>query len=238
MHQYLYVTILVKYMFKDRKDAGIKLTDKLSSFRTEYCVVYGLPRGGVPVAYEIAMQLEKPLEALIVRKIGMPGQVEVALGAIAEGVPPVIHLNTSLMARFGLSDASVKQTIENREREISEMRHFYRESREFIQNRDAVAIVVDDGVATGATMKVALKKLREMDQRRIVVAVPVSQISVMGELEKLADEVVCLEPVLDLYAVGEFYTDFSQVSNDIVVQMLRNNEERLKNLPHRQAKNK
>ncbi len=219
-------------MFKDRKDAGKKLADKLSGFRAEECIVYGLPRGGVPVAYEIAMKLEKPLEALIVRKIGMPGQEEVALGAIAEGTPPVIFFNTSLLARFGLTDSSVKQIIETRQKEISEMQHIYRESREFIQNKDAVAIVVDDGIATGATMRTAIKKLREMGQSKIVLAVPVSQISVLEEMGELVDEIVCLEPVHILYAVGEFYTDFSQVSHEIVVQMLRNNEEQLKNKSH------
>lgn len=218
-------------MFKDRKDAGRKLAERLSGFRTEECIVYGLPRGGVPVAYEIAAKLGKPLETLIVRKIGMPGQEEVALGAMAEGTPPVTYFNSSLMARFGLSDVSVKQTMENRQREISEMQHFYRGSREFIHNKNAVAIVVDDGIATGATMKVAVKKLREMEQRRIVVAVPVSQVSVLEELGELVDEVVCLDPVFDLYAVGEFYTDFSQVSHETVVQMLRNSEEQLKNMP-------
>lgn len=217
-------------MFKDRKDAGIKLADKLSRFRTEECVIYGLPRGGVPVAYEIAMRLEKPLDTLIVRKIGMPGQEEVALGAMAEGSPPVIYFNSSLMVRFGLTDASVKQTIENRQREISEMQHFYRDSREFKHNKEAIAIVVDDGIATGATMKAAIKKLKEMGQRKVIVAIPVSQISVLEEIEKLADEVICLERVSNLYAVGEFYTDFSQVSHEIVVQMLRNNEEQLKNM--------
>lgn len=219
-------------MFRDRKEAGIKLADKLSSFRTEECIVYGLPRGGVPVAYEIAEKIGKPLEALIVRKIGMPGQEEVAMGAIAEGSPPAIYLNTSLMRRYSITDTSVKATIDRRLEEISEMQELYRESREFKFDRDALAIVVDDGIATGATMKAAVKMLKDRGQRKIIVAVPVSQVSVMEQIGELVDEVICLEPVPDLYAVGEFYYDFSQVSHETVIQMLRNNEEQLGNLPH------
>lgn len=219
-------------MFRDRQDAGRKLAARLSRYRTEKCIVYGLPRGGVPVAYEIALELKKPLEALIVRKIGLPGQEEVALGAIAEGTPPALYFNSDLMSRLGMTETSVKDTVDRRVKEISEMQYLYRESGKMKVDEEAVALVVDDGIATGATMRAAVNLLKSIGQKKIVIAVPVSQVSVLEEMVEIVDEVVCLEPVLNLYAVGEFYYDFSQVSHETVIQMLRNNEEQLRNLPH------
>ncbi len=219
-------------MFRDRQDAGRKLAARLSGYRAEKCIVYGLPRGGVPVAYEIALELKKPLEALIVRKIGLPGQEEVALGAITEGTPPALYFNSDLMSRLGMTETSVKDTVDRRVKEISEMQYLYRESGKMKVDEEAVALVVDDGIATGATMRAAVNLLKSIGQKKIVIAVPVSQVSVLEEMVEIVDEVVCLEPVLNLYAVGEFYYDFSQVSHETVIQMLRNSEEQLMNLPH------
>lgn len=215
-------------MFKDRTDAGIQLSEKLAAFRTEKCIVYGLPRGGIPVAYEIAQKLRKPLEALIVKKIGMPGQEELALGAVAEGDPPAFYFNMDLMYQMHVEREYLQPLIDRKLNDIKEMQYLYRGSGALLLNKDSVAIVVDDGVATGATLKAAVNLLRSIGQKKIVVAVPAGQKNVLDEIRKMTDDLICLNTVRTLYAVGEFYEDFSQVEHDTVIQMLRNMEEQLK----------
>lgn len=215
-------------MFKDRVDAGRQLAERLAGFEKEKCIIYALPRGGVPVGYEVALRLKKPLEALIVKKIGAPGQEELALGAVAEGDPPKFYFNRELMAYLQIDREDISSTIERKLKEISEIQHLYRNTGALLLDREAIAIVVDDGIATGATMKAAVNLLREIKQRRIVVAVPAGQDSVLDEIRTMVDEVVCLKSVHTMYAVGEFYNDFSQVTHEIVIQMLRNVDQQLK----------
>lgn len=209
-------------MFKDRKDAGRKLAQKLLNFRSEKCIVYGLPRGGIPVAYEIAMSLSAKLEALIVKKISLPEHEELAIGAVAEGDPPVFYFNTKLMDLVKVQRDSIQSQIERKLRDIEDMQNLYRGTNSMYLDRSAVAIIVDDGIATGATVMAAINRLREAGQPEIIVAVPAGQISILKHIEEHVDRLICLNSVHSMYAVGEFYEDFSQIPHDTVVQMLQN----------------
>lgn len=215
-------------MFRDRQDAGQQLAEKLQSFRDEHCIIYGLPRGGIPVAYEVSMSLRKTLEALIVKKIGAPGQEELALGAVCEGEPPTLYFNSELMEYLGLERRHIQPIIDRKLAEIAEIKHMYRGAGQLKLETSATAIVVDDGIATGATMKAAVSFLKGVGQKRIVVAVPVAQESVLQEIEAIAGEIVCVRGVKSMYAVGEFYEDFSQVTHDAVVKMLLMAEDQLR----------
>ena len=208
-------------MYKDRKDAGQKLSILLQSYRGENVIVYGLTRGGVPVALEVAKSLEAPLEAFIVKKLGAPYQEELALGAITEGEEPVIYYNREIMAQLQLHVNDLKATIRKRKEQIVELQNILRPNREILLDRNATAIIVDDGVATGATMRAAIEFFRKIGQKRIVVAVPAGQKSVLDGLRKLVDDVVCPDAVTYMEAVGEFYRDFRQVENDVVFDILQ-----------------
>lgn len=207
-------------MFKNRKEAGQKLSVPLEKYRKENVIVYGLTRGGIPVAHEVAKALNAPLEAFIVKKLGAPYQEELALGAITEGEEPVIYYNRYILSHLQLHENDLKGTITKKKREIAELRKIIRPDREMQLDTVATAIIVDDGVATGSTMKAAIEFFRKLGQRKIIVAIPVGQVSVLEEMKKLADEVVCLEPVPYMEAVGEFYADFTQVESEVVMAIL------------------
>lgn len=215
-------------MFNDRKEAGVKLAALLRELPRERSIVYGLPRGGIPVAYEVAKELGYPLEALIVRKIGTPGQEELALGAVAEGEPPAVYYNRELMDYLGLTREFVEPALKKKEREIAEIQYLYREGKHMLVDPESTAIIVDDGIATGATVKAAIIALKAMGQKRIILAVPVAQSSIIRELETMVESVVCVETVGTMYAVGEFFQDFSQVTHETVRQMLLNSMERIR----------
>ncbi len=207
-------------MFKDRIDAGKKLSSSLLNFRGQNVIVYGLTRGGVPVAYEVAKALEAPLEAFIVKKIGAPYQEELALGAITEGKDPILYFNRELMVHLQVLEEDLQEIVRKRKTQIVELGRFLRQDGELLVDTSATAIIVDDGVATGSTIKAAVLYFRKIGQNKIIVAVPVCQLSVMYDLEKVADKVVCKEPVSYMEAVGEFYEDFKQVENEVVLQIL------------------
>ena len=139
-------------MFKDRKDAGKKLLALMKDYEKIECIVYGLPRGGVPVAYEIAVGLNKPLEVLIVKKLGLPGEEELALGAIAEGEKPSLYLNSNLMLNYGYSEKDMRPYIETKLKDISRLQQIFRKNEKMMVNTNGTAILVDDGISTGATV--------------------------------------------------------------------------------------
>ncbi len=208
-------------MFKNRVDAGKKLASLLLAYSSEKCIIYGLPRGGVPVAFEVAMALNKPLDIIIVKKIGAPGEDELALGAVTEGQPPFIYLNLDLMSSLGYREEALQPLIRKRINEILLLQRRFRGDKEIRKDSEATAIVVDDGIATGATVKAAVMWLKSISQRKIVVAVPVAQESVIEEVAEMADDVVCAQRVPVLYAVGGYYEDFTQTSNEEVESLLK-----------------
>ncbi len=207
-------------MFKNRKDAGQKLSLLLKKYQGRNIIVYGLTRGGIPVAYEVARFLNAPLEAFIVKKLGAPLQEELALGAVTEGEEPCVYYNKEILSHMHLHENDLKSAIQRKMADIKELQKKIRPEDKMLLAPEATAIVVDDGIATGSTMKAALKFFKKIGQSRIIVAVPVGQRSVLEELRESADEIVCAEPVLYMEAVGEFYEDFKQVESAVVLAIL------------------
>jgi predicted phosphoribosyltransferase len=206
-------------MFKDRSDAGRQLAARLSHFAgRDDVLVLALPRGGVPVGYEVAEALGSPLDVFLVRKLGTPGQEELAMGAIASGGVRV--LNDRVVGALRPSGAVIDR-VEARERQELERREReYRAGRPPLDVRGKTVILVDDGLATGSTMRAAVAALRRLDPAWVVVAVPVGASETCGEFEGEADETVCaLEPE-PFFAVGAWYDDFSQTTDEEVRDLL------------------
>jgi predicted phosphoribosyltransferase len=210
--------------FIDRREAGRRLAARLDDYRGRSDVtVLALPRGGIPVGFEVARALGAPLDAFVVRKLGVPGHEELAMGAIASG--GAVSINHELVAALGVSDETLDELAEAEAAEVAWREQLYREGRRPLQLRGRTVLVVDDGVATGSTMLAAILALRWVGPARIVVAVPVAPPDTCRVLAEQADEVICLETPEPFYAVGQFYRNFSQTSDDEVRQLLREAEE-------------
>jgi predicted phosphoribosyltransferase len=207
-------------MFVDRLDAGRRLALQLTRFKDEHPVVLALPRGGVPVAAEVARALEAPLDLVLVRKIGVPFQPELAAGAVVDGPSPITVWNDEILMMAGLTREALDGVVRAELAEIQERRTRYLADRQRPQIEGHTAIVVDDGIATGATVRAALRAVRGAGPRRVVLAVPVAPPETIAILEREADEVVCLEMPAELRAIGLHYLDFSQVSDDEVIALL------------------
>ena len=205
--------------FPDRKAAGRALARELAALHLVDPVVLALPRGGVPVGYEIARELSAPLDLVLVQKIGAPGHSEYAIGAIVDGENPELVIDHESADAVGASEAYIASKIEAALKEIGRRRSAYGiDSRLDLAGR--TAIVVDDGIATGSTVKVALKAVREAGPERILLAVPVAPPDTLSELRELSDEVFCLIQPRPFYAVGAYYDDFGQTSDAEVVNCL------------------
>ena len=203
-------------MFPDRISAGRLLTPLLERLRDRDPVILALPRGGVPVGVVVAEALGAPLDLILVRKIGAPYQPELAIGAIAEGREPLMELDADAIATLGVRPSYVEAEKARQWRELERRRKAYRGSRPPLDLEGRTAILVDDGIATGATMGVAIVAARQRGAKAVVVAVPVAPPEAVAELRALADEVVCVETPRMLYGVGARYADFTQVSDEDV----------------------
>jgi putative phosphoribosyl transferase len=207
-------------VFSDRDEAGKALAKRLLPMRGEKPVVLALPRGGVPVAARIAEALDAPLGLMLVRKIGVPGHRELAVGAIAGPEGSQIVINPGVAAMAGLSEDDIARLAEPERAELSRRQRLYLKGRPPLVLAGRVVILVDDGVATGATAKAALLAIRQETPRRIVLAIPVASTEAMAELRPFADEIVCLDVPLMFYAVGAHYRDFPQVEDAEVISIL------------------
>jgi putative phosphoribosyl transferase len=207
--------------FPDRAAAGRVLAAELAKRALDAPVVYALPRGGVAVGVEIAQMLGAPLDLLFVRKIGVPGHEELAAGSIVDGEQPDIIINEDVALAAGLSRAQMEAAGARALREIERRRTLYLPGREPIPAKDRTAILVDDGVATGASMKAALIAIRRRAPRRVVIAVPVAAADTAAELAELADELVCIATPRNFGAVGFYYRDFHQLEDEEVMALLR-----------------
>jgi putative phosphoribosyl transferase len=207
-------------MFVNRTEAGAKLAERLLRFKNRKPVVLALVRGGVPIAYEIAKALAAPLDIVLVRKIGAPGQPELAAGAVVDGARPDTVRNPDVIAALEISDEYIREEAERQLAEIERRRSLYAHGRPAIPIGGRTAIVVDDGIATGATMRAALRALRRQNPARLVLAVPVAALSVVDELKQEADEIVCVETPERMAAIGLFYSDFRQVEDHEVIELL------------------
>lgn len=206
--------------FVDRRHAGRELARLLTSHAAGdgNVVVLALPRGGVPVAFEVARALDAPLDVLVVRKLGVPGHPELAMGAIAGG--DVRVLNRDLLRRLRIEGAAIDRVVDEERRELARRERAYRGQRPPLDVRGRTVIVVDDGLATGATMHAAVAALERQHAARVVVAVPVASRDSLDSLAATADEVVSVLTPEPLYGVGEWYTDFRQTTDDEVRDFL------------------
>jgi predicted phosphoribosyltransferase len=205
--------------YLDREDAGRRLAAALHKYQGQNdVVVFGLPRGGVPVAFEVARQLEAPLDILVVRKIGLPGQPELAMGAVASG--GVIIRNEHVIRAVRIGPDRFDAAVEAVRAELTEREAALRGKGLSVDLTDKTVIVVDDGMATGSTMRAAVEALRTMQTARIVIAVPVGAPEVVDQLGAIADEVVCLLTPRNLVAVGAWYRNFGQTTELEVRRLL------------------
>ncbi|MFL5827873.1 MAG: phosphoribosyltransferase [Thermoleophilaceae bacterium] len=205
--------------FRDRREAGRLLAARLRQYAgRDDVIVLGLPRGGVPVAYEVARELDVPLDVFLVRKLGVPGQEELALGAIASG--GTVVLNRGLVEALGLTAEDIAAIVHRERRELERRERAYRGDRPPPDLSGRVVILVDDGLATGSSMWAAVHAVREEGPARVVVAVPVADPDVCDRLDAQADEAVCLFTPRPMRAVGSWYEDFAQTSDEEVRELL------------------
>lgn len=211
--------ILEVYMFYDRREAGRLLAERLETYRGRNLLVLGLPRGGVPVAYEVATALGAPLDVLVTRKIGAPAQPELAIGSIAPR--DVFFLNAPIVRRLQIDDETIQQLVRQETREVNRRTLHYRGEEGVPDVEGKFVLLVDDGIATGLTLMAAVRALREAGVRRIALAVPVSSQEAAEMLEELVDDFICLDTPEDFLAVGSWYRHFEPVSDDEVVAFLQ-----------------
>jgi len=207
-------------IFKDRKQAGELLAEEVARHGYGDPVVFGLPRGGVPVAAEVAAKLKAPLDVILVRKIGAPTQPELAIGAVVDGATPEIVRNEELIRELGIPDEVVREEAQRQLEIIDARRKLWVAGRERVPVKGRTAIIVDDGIATGATVRASLHALKRQGSKRTVVATPVAPMQAVEALRQEADDVVCLETPEYFGAIGFFYLDFSQVSDAEVSRLL------------------
>jgi putative phosphoribosyl transferase len=205
--------------FRDRTEAGRRLADELREYAGRPDVlVLALPRGGVPVAYEVARALDAPMDVFLVRKLGVPGHEELAMGAIASGGVRV--LNERVLAIAGVDERTVAAVAAEEQRELERREAAYRGDRAALDVRGRTVILVDDGLATGSTMRAAAMALKEQHPARLVVAVPVAAGETCDEFRGEVDEIVCASTPEPFYGVGMWYEDFSQTTDEEVMQLL------------------
>jgi putative phosphoribosyl transferase len=207
-------------IYKDRKDAGLQLASRLTKYKyREDVLVLALPRGGVVIGHEVAKALNCLLDIIIIRKIGFPGQTELAIGAVSE--TGAVVLNEDIISTYTVSKEYIEEEISRQKKEISRRITLYRSGKGIPPIDGKIIILVDDGVATGATIKAAISTLKKEKIVRLVAALPVSSKDAEEEIKKTVDEWVCPETPVDFAAVGNYYQDFTQVSDEEVVELLK-----------------
>jgi putative phosphoribosyl transferase len=206
--------------FIDRLEAGVILASHLHQFANNpNVIILALPRGGVPVAYEVARALSAPLDLMVVRKLGLPGHEELAIGAIASG--GAVFFNQRLLNQVHLDESSLQSIIDREKKELLRREHVYRGQRPFPELKDKDVILVDDGIATGSTMMAAIKAIRHQQPHSIIVAAPVAARNTCEEMASLVDKIICPLQPEHFYAVGLWYDNFPQTSDDEVIELLK-----------------
>jgi predicted phosphoribosyltransferase len=206
--------------FRNRIEAGQELARALAPYKQQHPVILALPRGGVPVAAEIATALDAPLDLVLVRKIGVPFQPELAMGAVVDGREPVVVRNEHVLSLAGVSESDFNAVRDEQLAEIERRRKLYLGNRPHPELKGKTVIIVDDGIATGATIRAGLRAIRMRKPRKLILAVPVAPTETLEELHGEADEVVCLEDYENFGAIGFYYADFRQVSDTEVIDLL------------------
>jgi putative phosphoribosyl transferase len=207
-------------LFKDRADAGKRLAERLLEYANRAdVIVLGVPRGGVPVAAEIAARLNAPLDVFVLRKLGVPWQEELAFGAIASGGIRV--LDEEIVESTGITPRTIEEVTARESRELERRQLVFRGSLPSLNLAGRTVILVDDGIATGSSLRAAVKALRQMNPARLVIAVPVAPESTCRRMKAEVDDLVCLYSPESFFAIGQFYSDFSQTSDAEVAELLR-----------------
>ena len=207
--------------FQDRSDAGCRLAKALAEYKGRSAVVLGLPRGGVPVAAEVAAALDAPLDLILVRKIGVPSQPELAMGAVVDGAAPIIVRNEEVIELSGTTAEEFDAACASELAEIERRRKLYIGNRSRAEITGRIVIVIDDGIATGATTRAALQAIRNRKPKELVLAVPVAPPDTVAKLRRKVDTLICLEMPELFGAIGYFYRDFRQVSDEEVMAILK-----------------
>lgn len=210
--------------FPDRTQAGRRLAERLARLGLRDPIVYALPRGGVPVAFEIARALRAPLDLALVRKIGAPGQPELALAAVVDGDRPRVVVNEAIRRMTGATDAYLEREGARELAEIERRRGLYFGHRARLDPKGRTVIVVDDGLATGATARAAIQALRGQGAARLILAVPVAPSDTAAAMRREVDDFVCLVEPIAFWGVGSFYSDFHQLDDEEVLRYLRRSE--------------
>lgn len=213
-------------MFTDRKEAGRRLAEKLTEQRWERAIVLAIPRGGVVVGYEMAHRLKVPLDVIVPRKIGAPHNPELAIGAIAEDGTMI--LDSNLIDYLGVTDEYIREEGERQIREIERRVRKYRKGAPPPDLKGRNVIIVDDGIATGATVRAAIASIRNKHPKSITLAVPVAPPSTLRQLKSKVDRIVCLSAPEPFFAIGQFYMDFTQTADEEVIRLLEANKEEIK----------
>ena len=208
-------------LFENRTDAGRQLAEALLKYKSRQPVILALPRGGVPVAAEAAAALDAPLDLLLVRKIGLPSQPELAMGAVADGEEPTIIRNSDVIELSGVSKEEFDAVCNEERAEIERRRKRYLGDRARSEVRGRVTIIIDDGIATGATTLAAIRAVRMRKPKELVLAIPVAPLDTIKRLHPEVDGIICLDTPEELGAIGYFYRDFHQISDDEVIATLK-----------------
>jgi putative phosphoribosyl transferase len=207
-------------IYEDRRDAGRALVPEIQRCELHEPLVLGLPRGGIPVAYEIAVAIDAPLDVLVVRKLGAPFQPELALGAIASGQVRV--LNEQLLEQIpGIDDAVIEKIVARETEELERRENLYRGDRPYPELRDREVVVVDDGMATGATMRAAAEAVQSKAPAKVLIAVPTASTQAVQLVADTVDQVICLDMPSPFFAVGNYYRHFGQTTDDEVRSLLQ-----------------
>lgn len=208
-------------LFRDRAEAGRRLAQALLPYANEHPVILALPRGGVPVAAEVAAALHAPLDLILVRKIGVPGQEELAMGAVVDGSAPLIVCNEDIIRLANITEETFAAVRDRECAEIERRRQRYVGTRPRIDITQRVTIVIDDGIATGASARAGLQALRLQQPKMLILAVPVGAVETIEAMKADADAVICIEKEEALGAIGLYYADFRQITDDEVVAILK-----------------
>lgn len=207
-------------LFQDRQDAGQKMVALLEKYKDNtQAIILALPRGGVVVAYEVAKALNLPLDLVVPRKIGAPGNPEFAIGAIAEDGEPIF--NQEIVSAYGITKEYIDSEVEKERKEAKRRLKTYRGDRPPLELKDKIAILIDDGIATGATMQAAIRSVKAKGAKKIIVAVPVTAQDSLKQIQSEVDEVIYLDAPLFFGAVGAFYKEFDQTTDEEVIELMK-----------------
>ncbi len=217
---------MAQALFRDRREAGRRLAMALGRYAAEMPLILALPRGGVPVAYEVALALDAPLDLLLVRKIGAPGHQEYGIGAVIDGAEPQLVLNEDVVRMLAPDPSYIRAEMQRQIEELERRRRAYMGDRQPPDLGGRTVILIDDGIATGGTVRAALRGARKHDPARLVLAVPVAPEDILASLREECDDVVCLASPEPFYAVGAWYADFTQTEDDEVKMLLAKAEQR------------